>query len=762
MYDFGGNSTLVPNRAAMVAFLEHCFGGYLDGLHDGLIEISHVENQGDKPNEHWRSRLFGTDEIEEAADFAVEMNLKRRNIYVAPALRLPDADRNKRALKDQVMGTVILWCEWDDAIDFEEAQKKYQFVKPTAGIITGLKPHRRCQAFWRLDEALYDKDEIDGALAGLQTALFGDPKVTHADCLMRLAGGISWRKLDKPDRVDELTLLAVGQDGMPPSYPAAQVLQAFPPAERQSDGSLFNRPEEIERHKSALGFSGSVKDGRETYMRNTVLACLTEYAGTHGCWPAAQQLFDMAWPQYSRNTDFAKPGRDEKELFGKCRYTVRRAEREQITNRDGSKMTLESAAASYQKKRTENTSESEKTAQEQQHNDFIIYDVNDDFCSGVPPRQWLYGTKLIRDFCTLLVSPGGVGKTAFTVGLSVSCQMGRQILADKPHKPMNVWGFYLEEPKEEIQRRMKAARMVYQPSISDPAPGRLMVSSGRDQQLLVAKSIGKDEFVVTPDVANLEKHILENNVDILIIDPFVKTHTIEENNNVLIEKVVTIFNELAGRTHCSILLVHHTRKGAQAGEAESSRGASSIVGNVRAAFTLAPMSSEDAKELGVSGDEKRFLIRLDDAKANMAPKSEKAEWIKLLSQNLGNATEEYPSGDNVQVVSSWLPPDLWEGVSIQTANQILDTIAGGQPQEDGTVEYYTSQKNSKSRWAGIPIMRILAENGQERTEGQVQQIINRWLKSDPPILEVSEYLSGRGKEKRQCLIVNHANRPGAK
>lgn len=394
--------------------------------------------------------------------------------------------------------------------------------------------------------------------------------------------------------------------------------------------------------------------------------------------------------------------------------------------------------------------------------DFVTYEVNDDFCAHVPPRQWLYGNKLIRQFCTLLVSPGGVGKTAFTVGLAVACQSGKQILADKPHKPLNVWGFYLEEPKEEIQRRMKAAKMVYKAGMADDIPGQLLVSSGRDQQLLVAKSIGQDEFVMMPDAERLENQIRRQKTDVLIIDPFVKTHTIGENDNVLIEKVVTIFNEIAGRTNCSIFLVHHTRKGAQAGEAESSRGASSIVGNVRAAFTLAAMSQEDAKELGVSPDERRFLIRLDDAKANMAPKSEKAEWIKLLGQNLGNGDAEYPHGDNVQVVTAWLPPDLWEGVTAHTANAILDVIAGGQPQEDGTVEYYTASKQAKSRWAGVPIMRILAENGQDRNEGQAQQIINRWLKAEPPVLETSDYLSGKGKEKRQCLIVNHANRPGAK
>lgn len=396
MIEAGGISTLSPDKKVMTDFLEHLFGGYLDGLHDGLIEISHVQNQGDKPNEYWRSRLFGTDEIEDAVNFAAEMNAQRRNLYVAPALRHPDADRNKRASKDQVMGTVILWCEWDDAIDFEAGQKKYQFTRPTAGIITGQTPYRRCQAFWRLDEALYDLEEIDGALIGLGVALHGDMKVTHADGLMRLAGSVSWRKLDKPERIDELTILAVGCDGMPSSYPTAQILQAFPPATRTGEEKSYPRVEEVERHKSALGFDGRVSDGRETYMRNTVLACLIQFAGENGLWPTPQMLFDMAWPQYSSNADFSRPGRDERELFGKCRYTVRRAEKEQITNRDGSKMTLESAVAGYQVKKEKKTAEIQQKKEDEglPRKRIKILDL-DDIDQLMPPSYCI--TKLVTE-----------------------------------------------------------------------------------------------------------------------------------------------------------------------------------------------------------------------------------------------------------------------------------------------------------------------------------------------------------------------------
>ena len=50
----------------------------------------------------------------------------------------------------------------------------------------------------------------------------------------------------------------------------------------------------------------------------------------------------------------------------------------------------------------------------------------------------------------------------------------------------------------------------------------------------------------------------------------------------------------------AVCLVHHTRKGASgaAGDPDSARGASAIIGAVRCAFTLTTMSEEDAKAFG--------------------------------------------------------------------------------------------------------------------------------------------------------------------
>ena len=77
--------------------------------------------------------------------------------------------------------------------------------------------------------------------------------------------------------------------------------------------------------KGGLGLAEAViVDGREQYMRGTVLAVYRELWGELGRRPDADQLFERAWPQYARKVDFSRPGRGADEMRAKCAYTVAR------------------------------------------------------------------------------------------------------------------------------------------------------------------------------------------------------------------------------------------------------------------------------------------------------------------------------------------------------------------------------------------------------------------------------------------------------
>jgi len=73
-----------------------------------------------------------------------------------------------------------------------------------------------------------------------------------------------------------------------------------------------------------------VNNGREQYMRDTVLAVALELRGSLGRLPTEDEVFDAAWPQYSAKVDLSRPGRGPEEMRAKIRYTLTRLRAGQI------------------------------------------------------------------------------------------------------------------------------------------------------------------------------------------------------------------------------------------------------------------------------------------------------------------------------------------------------------------------------------------------------------------------------------------------
>jgi hypothetical protein len=145
-----------------------------------------------------------------------------------------------------------------------------------------------------------------------------------------------------------------------------------------------------------------------------------------------------------------------------------------------------------------------------------------------------------------------------------------------------------------------------------------------------------------------------------MLDPFVKVHGLEENDNAAMDFVCELLTKLAIEKNIAVDAPHHTKKGALvAGDADNGRGASGIRDAGRLVYTLATMSDDEAKTFGIPESQRRFYVRLDNAKVNIAPPAQKAEWFKLIGVRLNNGTAEYPNGDEVQTVVPWAPPDTW-------------------------------------------------------------------------------------------------------
>ncbi len=102
-----------------------------------------------------------------------------------------------------------------------------------------------------------------------------------------------------------------------------------------------------------------------------------------------------------------------------------------------------------------------------------------------------------------------------------------------------------------------------------------------------------------------------------------------------------IRRRIAERTNAGVVLVHHVKKGGVAGDMDSLRGGSAQGAGARSVLTMSQMSAEEAKKLGIDEKQRRLYVRVDDAKNNMAPPAQRAEWVKLTSEHLQNGDEDY-------------------------------------------------------------------------------------------------------------------------
>jgi hypothetical protein len=318
----------VPNLEAMREHLEHLFGGYLDGFHDGLIELAWTDTTPDAGGRYalrWGTQ-YGTDQIEDLVQNAARLNSNRFcNVYIGAALRKPGTFPGTRASDSDFYALPALYIDLDKDGDIAKARPLYENAKPTKIVVTGVQPYKRGQCWWLLDEPITDPDAVRAELLGMAQALGGDTTVAHPSRVMRLAGSIAWPI--KPGRTAiELTHIVALKEPGQPSYPAGQLSRLFPPAVI-STGIQTPTMVDSMRIATALGLPGKVDDGRDAYILRTVEAVLIQLIGETGKCPTPQRLFDVVWPQYAEHANIVNSeGRlkGEKYVADKCAYTIQR------------------------------------------------------------------------------------------------------------------------------------------------------------------------------------------------------------------------------------------------------------------------------------------------------------------------------------------------------------------------------------------------------------------------------------------------------
>jgi phage/plasmid primase-like uncharacterized protein/RecA-family ATPase len=264
--------------------------------------------------------------------------------------------------------------------------------------------------------------------------------------------------------------------------------------------------------------------------------------------------------------------------------------------------------------------------------------------SKLSQRKWIIQGLLLRSYITLLLAPPGVGKSVFTLMMAVSVCTGRQLLADGlVEEQCNILYINNEDDSDEIARRLSAICQYHQIPFSE-LKDRFFSFSGYGDSFRIAVKQKDGSIKDEPDVEKLTRFCIKHNIRMVVVDPFISTHNAPENDNSDVEKVITIFRKIAKDIRAAIVLVHHTPKTngnseMHAGNADSGRGASSLLGAVRITATLAKVSGDSETGKKVDPGLVNRLVRMDDAKSNQSLTSHSTKHYKLETVKIANGDE---------------------------------------------------------------------------------------------------------------------------
>jgi RecA-family ATPase len=113
---------------------------------------------------------------------------------------------------------------------------------------------------------------------------------------------------------------------------------------------------------------------------------------------------------------------------------------------------------------------------------------------------------------------------------------------------------------------------------------------------------------------------LAEGAEIMILDTLRMFHDLDENDGGQMGLVISNMKQIASKTNCSIVFVHHTTKSSalngQGAAQQASRGSSVLTDNIRWQSYLSGMSEDEAHKLGICGESRGRYVKFGVSKQN--------------------------------------------------------------------------------------------------------------------------------------------------
>jgi hypothetical protein len=682
---------------------------------------------------------FKHTDINDAVQHAQAMNAAHQNVYMCINPIRSDAQipAGKGAKDTDILAA--LYC-FADADSDNSMRNVIALAGPqfTMSVKTGTTPYVRGHAYWRLEEPCYNLDAWRGVQASIAASLGTDPAVINPSRIMRVAGTVSWPNDDKKSRgyQPELTTFRTEFSTDRDPVPFERMMRAFPPTQQRTTASDAPAP---------AGTGLQIDLGQQAMDRALAEADILQGNNWHA------NIIRLVASYVSRGLADSEIHAltDRLTLTGYTTEDTRREVQQAIDGARAKGWTPQPDPVQQKMADQVPAQTFDAPAPEQQADQATWPTPIEDFNPlTLPRRQWIYGRTYIRGYVSLTASAGGIGKTSLTMVEAVAIATGRKLLDQDVHERTKVWLVNLEDPRSESLLRLAAVMQHYSIAHKDLA-GWLFLDGEDDIRITLAAET-RDGVTENDALLNyMINKVKALGIGVILIDPLISAHMVNENSNMAVQVVVAMLRKLARETGASVHPVHHIRKGnGDDATVDSVRGANALIGAARAARVLNKVSEEAAEKLGLEGDAGRGIFRADDAKSNLAAPADKATYMQTIGVQIAN-------GEHIAVVRTVNLPDAFEGVTAEAAMKCQRAI--GKAAEDEPLR----ESSQAKAWVGHTIGELLDIDTTEKAgKGRVTAILKQWVKTD--VLRVEKMPDPRqGREISVVVVGTWINRDEA-
>ena len=700
---------LAPNSEAMLAHLEHLFGGFLDGKHEGKIEIAWTD-AGDRDLRH--AQLFGTDQLEDAVECATRANrVQGQNVYVGATLRHPHTAPFGRCKDRDVWAAVAIWADLDAEGSADMARGRYRGVPPTCVVVTGRHPSTRAQLWWRLDEAVDDLAAVRTQCEAMVTAFDGDPTVVNYSRVMRLAGSIAWPI--KAERKLELTELHVFPDRKP--YPLGQIAKAFPPPA----GGLLERAESSPPTEPSAPQAVPVPPPAApvAQVRSAVTGLIS---------PAAALAKIRAGDHWHNHMiqlvgHWVARGWTDAEILGQAAgitlpgYQLADTTREMRQALEGARRKLAKPNVEAEFDPETGSTLAAVSSGFPQLTDWTATAYDGD----APPIRWLCEGSIPLGAPVLFAAMGGLGKSflaldmALEVAIAAATVKPRKLLGGQILEHGSAVVISAEDSRASIHRRLEGI---------DPqrrrarAPHKFMVvplpDAGGPMPLIATDRSGM--ISKTPAFAALRAQLAEiEDLRLVIIDPLQAFVMADVNADPAAGQFMwSAFAEICAQTGATLIVCHHMRKDGMSSirspedAREMIRGSTALVDGARATYALWREPEDDARricaQLGCEYERGR-VVNGAIVKNNDFATLDVQRYLRMPSGLLVDHTEEIDAARNM--------PPVGKREAVQILEEVNRRFEAGAAVKRG--------ENTGEQWIGSVVMGM-AKVSRAEARGMVQ------------------------------------------